>query len=76
MSARGFTTIWNDEKDAILRELYPTTPCGDIAQKIGCADYTVSLRAKKLGLTRAPDYNQYAFKGRYTGIGRYRKQKL
>ena len=73
-NTKRFFTIWNDEKDAILRELYPTTPCGDIAQKIGCSDYTVSLRAKKLGLQRAPDYNQYAFKGRYTGTGRYRKQ--
>ena len=70
MSVRGFTTIWNDEKDAILRELYPTTPCCDIAKKIGCSDYTVSLRAKKLGLTRSPDYNQYANKGRYTHTGR------
>jgi hypothetical protein len=71
-NVKRFYTIWNDEKDAILRDLYPTTPNGDIAKVIGCSDYTVSLRAKKLGLTRAPDYNQYAFKGRYTHTGRYR----
>lgn len=73
MTKKLFTSIWNDEKDAILREMYPTHPCGDIASVIGCSDYTVSLRAKKLGLTRAPDYDQYAFKGRYTKIGRYKE---
>lgn len=72
MSAKGSTTIWNAEKDALLREMYPNSPCSDIAPLIGCSDYTVSLRAKKLGLKRAPDYNQYAFKGRYTRTGRYK----
>lgn len=69
---KNFYTIWNDEKDAILRKLYPTTPNGDIAKVIGCSDNTVRLRANKLGLTRSPDYNQYAYKGRYTHTGRYR----
>ena len=73
MSTKGSTTIWNDEKDAMLRELYPTTPNDDIASVIGCSDSTVSMRAKKLGLQRAPSYNQYAFKGRYTKIGRYKQ---
>ena len=73
MAHKGFTSIWDAEKDAILRRMYPTTPCGDIARVIGCSDYTVSLLAKKLGLKRSPDYNQYAFHGRYTGRGIYRK---
>lgn len=73
MSQRRFTTIWNDEKDAILRKMYPTTPNGDIATVIGCSDFTVSMRAKKLGLARAPEYNQYTYKGRYTHTGRYKR---
>ena len=31
MEKTKFYTIWNDEKDAILRKLYPT-PNGDIRQ--------------------------------------------
>lgn len=74
MSKKGLSQIWNEEKDNILRELYAMTPCGDIADVIGCGAYTVSLRAKKLGLKRSPDYNQHIFKGRYTHKGRYKKE--
>ena len=64
MGHRGFQTkIWNEETDAILREMFPTYPMEDIALRIGCSDTAVSYRARKLGLKRSPDYNQYAFGG-------------
>ena len=75
MRHRGFQTkIWNEETDAILREMFPTYPMEDIALRIGCSDTAVSYRARKLGLKRSPDYNQYAFGGRYThNKGRFKE---
>lgn len=65
--SRGFKTrIWNDETDAILREMFPVYTMNDIAKRIGCSDTSVSYRARKLGLKRSPDYNQHVFSGRYT----------
>lgn len=67
MAQRGFKTrIWNEETDAILREMFPHYTMDDIAQRIGCSDTSVSNRAKKLGLKRSQDYNQHVFSGRYT----------
>ena len=76
--SRGFKTrIWNEKTDAILREMFPTYPLEDIAQKIGCSDTAVSYRARKLGLKRSPDYNQYAFGGRYThNKGRFKESAM
>lgn len=71
---KGSTNIWNEEKDNILRELFPTTPYIDIADIIGCCDVSVIHRAKELGLKRSPDYNHHIFKGRYTHKGRYKKE--
>ena len=73
MSKKGSTRIWNEQNVAILKELFPTTPSHDIADIIGCSDFTVLLKAKQLGLKRDPSYNRNNFIGRYTGRGRYRK---
>jgi len=77
MAHRGFETkIWNEERDAILRELYPTTPAVDIAEMFGCSDTAVSYRAKKLGLQRDPSFCRNNFIGRYTGKGHYKPEDL
>lgn len=64
--------FWNDERDAILRKMYPSLPNNDIADILGCTDSTVGARAKILGLAKAKSYDQYAFMGRYVHKGRYR----
>lgn len=58
--------IWTAEKLEILRDLYPTTPANDIADRIGCSDCTVLKKAKELGLKRDPSFDRNHFIGRYT----------
>ena len=65
--------IWTEANIAILRDLYPTTPANDIADKIGCSDATVLLKAKELGLKRDPSFDSHNFIGRYTrNRGKYK----
>lgn len=66
MSRKGSSTLWNDEKLATLRELYPTTPAVDIADIVGCSSATVLTKAKELGLERDPSFHRNNFIGRYT----------
>lgn len=66
-------TIWNEEKLAILRKLYPTTPANDIADKLGCSDATVLRKAHELGLERDKSFDSHNFIGRYTKrVGKYK----
>lgn len=60
-------TIWNESKDAYLREHYPTGTLGDIADALDMCTGTVSRRVKELGLKKAPGWDRNAFYGRYTG---------
>lgn len=60
-------TIWNDEKIAMLRELFPTMPAGDIGDRFGCTGACVLLKAKELGLKKDPSFHAINYYGRYTG---------
>ena len=68
-------TIWNEQKLAKLRELYPTMASGDIADIIGCADVTVRNMAHKLGLKKSKDFSSVNYIGRYTGTQGLRKPR-
>jgi DNA-binding Lrp family transcriptional regulator len=45
-------TRWTKEEDAILRQLYPVVPVGNIAEFIGRSSGSVYERARKINLSR------------------------
>ena len=56
---------WTDEKLAILRRLYPTTPAVDLVDMIGCTDSTIHKKARELGIKRDPSFRVGSYYGRY-----------
>ena len=60
---------WTEEKLEYIREHYPTEAASEIADAIGCSDTTVSVMAKKLGLTKSPDFHTWNYIGRYVKKG-------
>ena len=56
---------WTDEKLAILRRLYPTTPAVDLVDIIGCTDSTIHKKARELGIKRDPSFRVGKYYGRY-----------
>ena len=68
-------TIWNEQKLAKLRELYPTTASCDIADILGCSDVTVRNKAHELGLKKSVDFSSVNYIGRYTGTQGLRKPR-
>ena len=68
-------TIWNEQKLANLRELYPTMASCDIAEIFGCSDVTVRNMAHKLGLKKSADFSSVNYIGRYTGTQGLRKPR-
>ena len=68
-------TIWNEQKLAKLRELYPTMASCDIADILGCSDVTVRNMAHELGLKKADEFSSVNYIGRYTGTQGIRKQR-
>lgn len=50
MSRKRF--LWNDERDALLKKLFPDVAIIDIALRMGCSAETVRLRSMFLGLRR------------------------
>ena len=58
--------FWNERTLKILKDLYPTTPSGDIADLIGCSSTTVRNKAHQLGLKKDPSFHNINFFGRYT----------
>lgn len=61
--------VWTESKLQYLIEHYPTDTANDIADVIGCSDFSVSRKAKELGIRKSPDFKRWNF------IGRYIKQK-
>ena len=56
---------WTDEKLAILRRLYPTTPAVDLVDMIGCTDSTIHKKARELGIKRDLSFHVSKYYGRY-----------
>jgi hypothetical protein len=44
--------VWNEERDALLRRLYPTAHLGSLAARLGVTEKALRSRAKVLGLRR------------------------
>ena len=44
--------VWNEERDALLRRLYPTAHLGSLAARLGVTVTALKSRAKVLGLQR------------------------
>lgn len=44
--------VWNEERDALLRRLYPTVHLGSLAARLGVTEKALRSRAKVLGLRR------------------------
>lgn len=44
--------IWNDERNALLRRLYPTAHLGSLAARLGVTKTALKSRAKVMGLKR------------------------
>ena len=44
--------VWNEERDALLRRLYPTAHLGSLAARLGVTVTALKSRAKVLGLRR------------------------
>lgn len=61
---------WTEEKLQYIREHYPTETAQDIADVIGCSDCTVNVKAKELGVSKAPSFMKSDFQGRYVKKGR------
>ncbi len=61
---------WTEEKLQYLREHYPTETAQDIADVIGCSDCTVNVKAKMLGIVKAPSFRKSDFHGRYVKKGK------
>ena len=68
-------TIWNEQKLAKLRELYPTMASCDIADIFGCSDVTVRNKAHELGLKKSDEFSSVNYIGRYTGTQGIRKPR-
>ena len=58
--------IWTESKLQYLIEHYPTDTANDIADVIGCSDFSVSRKAKELGIKKSTDFKRWNFIGRYT----------
>lgn len=56
---------WTEEKLRYLREHFAAEPACDIADALGCSTYTVSKKARELGLTKSPDFRRTSYIGRY-----------
>ena len=61
---------WTEEKLQYIREHYPTETAQDIADVIGCSDCTVNVKAKDLGVSKAPSFRKSNFIGRYVKRGK------
>ena len=61
---------WTEEKLQYIREHYPTETAQDIADVLGCSDCTVNVKAKELGVVKAPTFRKSNFHGRYVKKGR------
>ena len=61
---------WTEEKLQYIREHYPTETAQDIADVLGCSDCTVNVKAKELGVCKAPSFRKSDFQGRYVKKGR------
>ena len=61
---------WTEEKLQYIREHYPTETAQDIADVLGCSDCMVNVKAKKLGVVKAPSFRKSDFQGRYVKKGR------
>ena len=44
--------VWNDEKNALMRRLYPTAHLGSLAARLGVTEKALRSRAKVMGLKR------------------------
>jgi DNA-binding MarR family transcriptional regulator len=51
-SKRGHGRKWTAKEVALLKELYPECPIGEIAKRLGRTTSTVKNRAYRLGLKR------------------------
>lgn len=63
---------WDDDADALLRELYPTTPTKDVARRLGRTIASTYGRARDLGLAKTEAYLASPAAGRLqvgAGIG-------
>ncbi len=58
--------VWTKSKLQYLIEHYPTDTANDIADVIGCSDFSVSRKAKELGIKKSIDFKRWNFIGRYT----------
>ena len=56
---------WTEEKLQYLREHYPTGTAQEIADVVGCSDTTVNVKARELGIKKAPTFKKSDFHGRY-----------
>ena len=63
--------VWSEEELAYLRENFAHVSAGDIADRMGVSNTTVSNKARELGLTKAPGWTkksyQYRYVNRYSG---------
>lgn len=50
------TTVWTDEKVAVLVELYPTTANAVLVERLGISERTIQRKAKRLGIVKDADY--------------------
>lgn len=62
---------WTDEQVEKLKEFYPNNYNVDVADAIGVSPGLVSIKAKKLGLQKAPGFNPYGHYGRYVKKGNH-----
>lgn len=66
--------IFSAEDDAYIRERFPYSTAGDIADYLGCSDATVRKRARELGVVKREGYRSNDFQNRYVSnykSGRY-----
>ena len=70
----GAKITWTEEMLRYLREHYPTGTAHDIAEVLGCSDATVNLKARALGIAKAPEFRKSAFIGRYVKRGIIRRK--
>lgn len=47
---------WGPEEDAIIRDLFPTNATGEVAALIDRSESSVAQRARRLGLSKDPEY--------------------
>ena len=59
------TYQWTPEREAYLREHYPTDATCDVAEALGTCYGTVKKRADLLGLVKAESYDKKAFHSRW-----------